>query len=104
MLGLTITPAAYCTLAGADFVTPIRPAPPVISPFASNVQVTEIMQVYNKSLWTFNKYVATAKALKHSFWVPSTMITSLLSTIRQQDIKALQFWNHYSMDSWIPLS
>eukprot|EP00957_Ditylum_brightwellii_P149052 11349026-Ditylum_brightwellii.AAC.1 len=38
MLGLMITTAAYCTLAGADFVTLIRPAPPVIPPFASNVQ------------------------------------------------------------------
>ena len=50
MLGLTITPAAYRTLAGANFVTPIRPAPPVIPPFASNVQVTKIMQIYNESL------------------------------------------------------
>eukprot|EP00957_Ditylum_brightwellii_P071791 5457083-Ditylum_brightwellii.AAC.1 len=64
MLGLTITPAAYRTLAGADFVTPIRPAPPVIPLFASNVQVTEIMRIYNKNLRTYSKYVATAKALK----------------------------------------
>eukprot|EP00957_Ditylum_brightwellii_P022759 1716407-Ditylum_brightwellii.AAC.1 len=64
MLGLTITPAAHCTLARANFVTPIRPASPVIPPFASNVKVTEIMRVYNKSLQTFNKYITTAKALK----------------------------------------
>eukprot|EP00957_Ditylum_brightwellii_P144516 11008453-Ditylum_brightwellii.AAC.1 len=64
MLGLIIIPAAYHTLTGADFVTPIRPAPPVIPSFAFNVQVTEIMQVYNESLWTYIKYVATAKALK----------------------------------------
>eukprot|EP00957_Ditylum_brightwellii_P075592 5745322-Ditylum_brightwellii.AAC.1 len=54
MLGLTITPAAYCTLAGADFVTPVRPARPVIPPFASNIQVTEIMRVCNESLWTYS--------------------------------------------------
>eukprot|EP00957_Ditylum_brightwellii_P156793 11933894-Ditylum_brightwellii.AAC.1 len=54
ILGLTITPAAYRTLARANFVTPIRPAPPKIPPFASNVQLTEIMRVYNESLWTYN--------------------------------------------------
>eukprot|EP00957_Ditylum_brightwellii_P145275 11064585-Ditylum_brightwellii.AAC.1 len=64
VLGLTITPAAYHTLAGANFVMPIRPAPPVIPPFASNVQVIEIMRIYNESLQTYSKYVATAKALK----------------------------------------
>eukprot|EP00957_Ditylum_brightwellii_P210965 15365610-Ditylum_brightwellii.AAC.4 len=43
MLGLTITLAAYHTLAGVDFVMPTRPLPPVIPPFALNAQVTKIM-------------------------------------------------------------
>eukprot|EP00957_Ditylum_brightwellii_P106276 8106958-Ditylum_brightwellii.AAC.1 len=63
-LGLTITPAAYDTMVGADSIMPTRPPPPFIPPFASNVQVTEIMKVYNKNLRTYSKYVATSKALK----------------------------------------
>eukprot|EP00957_Ditylum_brightwellii_P151000 11498158-Ditylum_brightwellii.AAC.1 len=49
MLGLIINLAAYHTLAGADFVTPTRPLPPAIPPFASNVQVTKIMCVYGEN-------------------------------------------------------
>eukprot|EP00957_Ditylum_brightwellii_P036273 2747409-Ditylum_brightwellii.AAC.1 len=65
MLGLAITPAAYRTLAGADFVTPIRPANLVIPAFASNVQVTEIMQAYLEALKEYNKYLDMVKAFKN---------------------------------------
>eukprot|EP00957_Ditylum_brightwellii_P165682 12612891-Ditylum_brightwellii.AAC.1 len=65
LLGLTITRDSYRTLAGRDFVLPTRPAAPALLPFASNVQVAEIMRVYKENVKQFNKYVATTKALKN---------------------------------------
>eukprot|EP00957_Ditylum_brightwellii_P027425 2073268-Ditylum_brightwellii.AAC.1 len=65
LLGLTITRESYRTLAGADFVLPTQPTAPVLPPFAPNVQVAEIMRVYKENVKQFNKYVATAKALKN---------------------------------------
>eukprot|EP00957_Ditylum_brightwellii_P163428 12442901-Ditylum_brightwellii.AAC.1 len=52
-------------LAGADFSLPTRPLPPVLPPFASNVQVAEIMRVYDEAMKQYNKYVSTTKALKN---------------------------------------
>ena len=65
LLGLTITRDLYWTLAGQDFVLPTRPAAPALPPFASNVQVVEIMRIYEEEVKQYNKYVATAKALKN---------------------------------------
>jgi hypothetical protein len=65
MLGLTLIAASYQTLAGTDFNLPTQPPPSVIPSFASNVQVTEIMRVYENATRIFNKYVARAKSLKN---------------------------------------
>eukprot|EP00957_Ditylum_brightwellii_P101307 7719964-Ditylum_brightwellii.AAC.1 len=70
MLGLPKTPAAYNTLAGADFITPTAPANLVILPFASNIQVTEIMQVYNKTVYdqaTGYKEAIVLQLLQHLY-------------------------------------